>query len=86
MTTTGVSAHTDSRATTTEGGMLPGAVSADSGAALEQGIGTGGAMQPRLAPFDGKSAWDVCQAQFKLLASMNKWSNADKATHLAISL
>ena len=91
MTTTGdgagtVSAHTDSRATTTEGGALPGAVSADSGAALERGIGTAGAIQPRLAPFDGKSAWDVYRAQFELLASLNKWSNADKATHLAISL
>jgi len=91
MTTTGdgagtVSAHADSRATTTEGGALPGAVSADSGAALERGIGTAGAIQPHLAPFDGKSAWDVYRAQFELLASLNKWSNADKATHLAISL
>ena len=81
-----VSAHTDSKMTTTKGGTLPGAVSADSSAAPEWGIVTAGVTKQRLAPLDGKSAWDVYRAQFELLASLNKWSNTDKVTHLAISL
>jgi len=64
MTTTGdgvgtVSVHTDSRTTAAEGGTLPGALSADRSAAPERGIVTAGATQQRLAPFDGKSTWDM---------------------------
>jgi len=81
-----VSAHTGSSPTTSEGGTLPGVVSAGDIAVPDRGTVTAGATQQRLAPFDGKSAWDVYRAQFELLASLNKWSNADEATHLAISL
>ena len=68
-----------------EGETLPGAVSAGSAAAPGGSMLTGMTKQ-RAAPFDGKSAWDVYRAQFELLADMNKWSDTEKATHLAVSL
>ena len=30
--------------------------------------------QQRPAPFNGKCAWDTYQAQFELLADLNRWS------------
>ena len=51
-----------------------------------RGPATTGVAQQRPAPFDGKCAWDTYGAQFELLADLNKWSDTDKATHLAISL
>ena len=43
-------------------------------------------LQQRPAPFDGKTAWDAYCTQFELLAQINRWSESDKAAHLAISL
>ena len=40
----------------------------------------------RPSPFDGKSSWEAYQAQFKLLAELNHWTEQEKAAHLAISL
>ena len=51
-----------------------------------RGPTTIGVTQQRPAPFDGKCAWDTYRAQFELLADLNKWSDTDKAAHLAISL
>ena len=44
------------------------------------------ASSKRPAPFDGKVAWDAYRTQFELLAMMNRWSDAEKAAYLAISL
>ena len=71
--------------TSPEEGTLPGAVLAGS-ATAPGGSPLTGMTRQRAAPFDGKSAWDVYRAQFELLADMNRWSDAEKATHLAISL
>ena len=43
-------------------------------------------QQQRPTPFDGKLAWDAYRTQFELLVMMNRWSNAEKAAYLAISL
>ena len=43
-------------------------------------------QQQQPAPFDGKLAWDAYQTQFELLVMMNRWSDAEKAAYLAISL
>ena len=40
----------------------------------------------RAAPYDGKNAWDAYHTQFELLAGVNRWSNTEKATYLAVSL
>ena len=50
------------------------------------GGGEGTARQKRPAPYDGKSAWDAYHTQFELLAGVNRWSNTEKATYLAVSL
>ena len=42
--------------------------------------------QQRLVMFEGKIPWDAYWTQFELQADMNRSSNADKATYLAISL
>ena len=42
--------------------------------------------QQRPAPFEGKLPWDAYRTQFELLADINRWSNAEKAAYLAISL
>ena len=42
--------------------------------------------QQRPKMFKGKIPWDTYWTQFNLLADMNRWSNVDKATYLAISL
>ena len=44
------------------------------------------ARQQQPAPYDGKSAWDAYHTQFELLAGVNRWSNTEKATYLAVSL
>ena len=40
----------------------------------------------RPASFDGKMPWEAYLAQFELVAEINRWSEAEKATHLAVSL
>ena len=49
----------------------------------------GGATTSQLQkppPFDGRSPWDAYKLQFEMLAAVNGWSNAQKATYLAVSL
>ncbi len=53
------------------------------GARAEEGRSTKGV---RPSPFDGKSSWEAYQTQFRLLAELNRWTEQEKATHLAISL
>ena len=36
-------------------------------------------------PFDGCSPWDAYKLQFEMLVDVNCWSDAEKATHLAVS-
>ncbi len=43
-------------------------------------------MQQRPITYDGKGTWDAYQAQFELLATMNRWGDTQKAVYLAISL
>ena len=56
------------------------------GVAEPRGGGAATSQQQRPAPFDGKVAWDAYRTQFELLAMMNRWSDAEKAAYLAISL
>ena len=44
------------------------------------------ARMVRPAPYDGTSPWDAYKAQFELLAELNSWTDAEKATFLAINL
>ena len=37
-------------------------------------------------PFDGCSSWDTYNLQFKMLADVNCWSDAERVTYLAVSL
>ena len=37
-------------------------------------------------PYDGRTPWDAYHTQFELLAGVNGWTDAEKATFLAISL
>ncbi len=46
----------------------------------------GGTMLQRPAPYDGKDAWDAYRTQFEMLAGIYRWSDAEKATYLAVSL
>ena len=49
----------------------------------------GGGAGPNLQkppPFDGRSPWDAYKLQFEMLATVNHWSDAEKATYLAVSL
>ena len=43
-------------------------------------------QQQRPVLFEGKTAWDAYHMQFELLAEINGWNDAEKATYLAISL
>jgi len=43
-------------------------------------------QQQRPVPFERKTAWDAYRVQFELLAEINGWNDAEKATYLAISL
>ena len=36
--------------------------------------------------FDGKVPWDAYRTQFEMLAAVNRWTVAQKATHLAVNL
>ena len=50
---------------------------------------TGRGAAPHLQkppPFDGRSSWDAYKLQFEMLADVNHWSDAERATYLAISL
>ena len=58
------------------GGATPG----------DRGGTTGGAGSQKPAPFDGKLTWDAYHTQFEMLAQINRWSDADKAAYLVISL
>ena len=53
---------------------------------LRDAIALHAAHQQRPAPFEGKIAWNAYRTQFELLAEINRWSNSEKAAHLAISL
>ena len=46
----------------------------------------GGSQLQKPSPFDGCSPWDAYKLQFEMLAAVNGWSNAQKATYLAVSL
>ena len=45
-----------------------------------------GAQIIRPTPYDGRTAWDAYKTQFAMLAKLNGWSDAEKATYLAINL
>ncbi len=47
-----------------------------------------GAARPVQRPgsYDGRSSWSAYRRQFELLAQLNKWSETEKATFLAVSL
>ncbi len=49
-------------------------------------VGTGAPLHQRPVPYDGKSTWEAYRAQFEMLAAMNGWDDAKKATYLAVSL
>ena len=50
-------------------------------------IGRGTAPHLHKPPsFDGRSSWDAYKLQFEMLADVNHWSIAERATYLAISL
>ena len=44
----------------------------------------GATQRPLL--YDGHSSWDACITQFKMLAELNRWTEVEKATLLAVSL
>ena len=37
-------------------------------------------------PYDGQSSWEAYKLQFEMLAQLNGWNEAQKATYLAVSL
>ena len=37
-------------------------------------------------PYDGHTSWDAYMTQFDMLSELNGWSDAEKATYLAINL
>ena len=51
-------------------------------------VGDGTTRRPmhRPAVYDGKSQWEAYSTQFEMLASLNHWTEAEKATYLAVSL
>jgi hypothetical protein len=51
-----------------------------------EAAGTARALHQRPVPYDGKTTWDAYRAQFEMLALLNGWDDAQKATYLAISL
>jgi hypothetical protein len=51
---------------------------------VERGATTSQLQKP--PPFDGRPPWDAYKLQFEMLATVNGWSNAQKATYLAVSL
>ena len=46
----------------------------------------GGAQLQKPPPFDGRSPWDAYKLQFEMLATVNGWTSAQKATYLAVCL
>ena len=40
----------------------------------------------RPSPYDGRSPWDAYKTQFEMLADLNRWTDTEKATFLAINL
>ena len=47
-----------------------------------------GAAKPvqQAPPYDGHVDWEACRTQFETLAHMNRWTEVEKATYLAVSL
>ena len=45
-----------------------------------------GALTTKPATYDGKTTWDAYRAQFELLAGLNRWTDVQKATILAVNL
>ena len=50
------------------------------------GPGAGAAHKMRPQPFDGDAPWDAYKLQFEMLAEINKWSDDERATVLAVNL
>ena len=46
----------------------------------------GGTQLQKPPPFDGHSPWDAYKLQFEMLAEVNRWTSAQKATYLALCL
>ncbi len=46
----------------------------------------GRVVQQRPQPYDGRTPWDAYRTQFEMLAQMNRWTEVEKATYLAVSL
>lgn len=51
---------------------------------MDEGV----ARRPMHKPsvYDGKTPWEAYSTQFEMLASLNHWTQAEKATYLAVSL
>ena len=64
--------------------LCPPTGSSEESAAPVGGVTTSQLQKP--PPFDGCSPWDAYKLQFEMLAAVNGWSNAQKATYLAVSL
>ena len=52
------------------------------------GVTAGGGAKPvqRAPPYDGRADWDAYRTQFEMLANVKCWTEAEKATYLAVSL
>ena len=48
--------------------------------------GTPASQLQKPPTYDGRSPWDAYKLQFEMLATVNGWSNVQKATYLAVSL
>ena len=48
--------------------------------------GTPASQLQKLPTYDGRSPWDAYKLQFEMLATVNGWSNVQKATYLVVSL
>ena len=55
------------------------------GATTEGGAGPAKPVQ-RAPPYDGRADWDAYRTQFEMLANINRWTEVEKATYLAVSL
>jgi hypothetical protein len=55
------------------------------GATAEGGAGAAKPVQ-RAPPYDGRADWDAYRTQFEMLANVNRWTEVEKATYLAVSL
>ena len=53
------------------------------GVTAEGGAGAAKPVQ-RAPPYDGCAGWYAYHTQFKMLANMNRWTEVEKATYLAV--